>query len=73
MRTEYDFSKGVRGKYLSRLGRGCNVVVLDADVAAIYRDSKSVNVALRRLAGLPRSTRRAADVRQKKSRAAVRK
>jgi hypothetical protein len=53
VRTEYDFSKGVRGKYLSRIVKGTNVVVLDPDVAAIYPDSASVNAALRKLAGLP--------------------
>jgi hypothetical protein len=53
MRPEYDFSRGERGKYLARLVKGANVVVLDADVAAVYRDSKSVNSALRKLAGLP--------------------
>jgi hypothetical protein len=41
VRPEYDFSKGERGKYLARLVKGANVVVLDADVAAVYRDSKS--------------------------------
>jgi hypothetical protein len=51
MRSEYDFSKGERGRYI-RLVRGANVVVLDSDVAAVYRDSKSVNAALRKLAGL---------------------
>lgn len=68
MRSEYDFSKGVRGRYLSRLSRGCNVVLLDADVAAIYRDSKSVNLALRKLAGLPRPAKRPAVARQRKGR-----
>jgi hypothetical protein len=58
MRPEYDFSKGERGKYLARLVKGANVVVLDSDVAAIYRDSKSVNSALRKLAGLPRVRKR---------------
>ncbi len=49
MRPEYDFSGGVRGKYAARF-RGQHVVkavVLDADVAAAYPDSKSVNRALR--------------------------
>lgn len=58
MRPEYDFSKGERGKYLARLVKGANVVVLDSDVAAVYRDSKSVNSALRKLAGLPRVRKR---------------
>jgi len=58
MRAEYDFSKGERGKYLARLVKGANVVVLDADVAAVYRDSKSVNSALRKLAGLQKPRKR---------------
>jgi hypothetical protein len=58
MRPEYDFSKGERGKHLARLIKGANVVVLDADVAAVYRDSKSVNSALRKLAGLQRPRQR---------------
>jgi hypothetical protein len=34
MRGEYDFSKGVRGKYAKAYARGSNIVVLDPDVAA---------------------------------------
>jgi hypothetical protein len=47
MRAEYDFSSGVRGKYSSRLARGTNVVVLDADVADVFKTTKAVNDALR--------------------------
>ena len=36
LREEYDFSKGVRGKYAARYAEGSNVVVLDPDVAAAY-------------------------------------
>jgi len=50
---EYDFSKGVRGKYASRYA-GSNVVVLAPDVARTFRDSKSVNAALRAVQGLAR-------------------
>lgn len=50
VREEYDFSKGVRGKYAARYARGTNVVVLDPDVARLYPDSASVNRALRALA-----------------------
>jgi hypothetical protein len=53
MRAEYDFSKGVRGKYLQRLAEQSHVVALDPDVAAHFPDSRSVNDALRRVAGLP--------------------
>jgi hypothetical protein len=58
MRSEYDFSKGERGKHLARLVKGANIVVLDSDVAAVYRDSKSVNSALRKLAGLQKPRKR---------------
>jgi hypothetical protein len=49
MRPEYDFSKGVRGKYAARLKPGSQVVVLDPDVAAAFGDAKAVNRALRTL------------------------
>jgi hypothetical protein len=50
MLDEYDFSGGVRGKYADRFTKGCNVVVLDPDVAQVFTDSESVNQALRALA-----------------------
>jgi hypothetical protein len=50
MRPEYDFSSGVRGKYVRRLAKGANVVVLDRDVAKVFPTSKAVNDALRALA-----------------------
>ena len=52
MLEEYDFSGGVRGKYVNRFSKGCNVVVLDPDVARVFTDSESVNQALRALAGI---------------------
>ena len=42
LEPEYDFSQGVRGKYVSRLAEGANVVVLDSDVASVFPDSASV-------------------------------
>ncbi|MGC2461039.1 MAG: hypothetical protein WA446_08730 [Steroidobacteraceae bacterium] len=66
MRSEYDFSDGVRGKYLPRLAKGANVVILDRDVARIFPTSKAVNDALRVLSeagkrhGKAKSTRRRA-------------
>lgn len=41
---------GVRGKYLPRLAKGDNVVVLDRDIAKVFPTSKTVNDALRVLA-----------------------
>lgn len=59
MRAEYDFSveqlrAGVRGKYAERYAAGTNLVPLDEDVAAVFRDAESVNRALRALAGIIR-------------------
>lgn len=50
MLDEYEFSSGVRGKYVSRYRHGTNVVVLDPDVAKVFPNSRSVNKALRELA-----------------------
>ena len=47
MRAEYDFSQGVRGKYVQRYREGTNLVLLDPDLARVFRDSESVNDALR--------------------------
>ena len=52
MRPEYDFTGGVRGKYYERYRQGTNVVLLDPDVAAVFRDSVTVNDALRLLVSL---------------------
>lgn len=49
MRSEYDFSKGVRGKYAKRYVEGSNVVVLEPDVAREFPDAATVNAALRKL------------------------
>ena len=45
--SDYDFSKGVRGKYVERLKQGSNVVVLDPDVASEFDSPQAVNRALR--------------------------
>ena len=47
MRPEYDLRGGVRGKYYKQYMEGTNIVLLDPDVAAVFRDSDSVNQALR--------------------------
>ena len=50
MRVEYDrtaLGPGVRGKHLDAYRDGTNVVLLDSDVATVFRDSDSVNAALR--------------------------
>lgn len=61
LRAEYDFdySKAVRGKYYRRLvEEGSNVIILDPDIAKAFRDSASVNEALRSLLEITRSTKR---------------
>ena len=52
MRAEYDFSKGIRGKYVKKFSKGTNIVALDPDVAKVFKDSKAVNAVLRTLAKL---------------------
>ena len=49
MLEEYDFSKGVRGKYAKRYAEGTNVVVIDPDLSQYFPDNASVNEALRAL------------------------
>ena len=61
MRAEYefDYSKAVRGKYYRRLLKeGANVVVLEPDVAKAFRNSATVNDALRSLLEVSETTRR---------------
>jgi len=55
MRDEYDFSGGVRGKFYQEYMKGTNVVLLDADVAEVFRDSETVNQALRTLITITRN------------------
>jgi hypothetical protein len=52
MRPEYDFSGGVRGKHYRAYQQGTNLIVLEPDVAQIFKDSESVNHALRMLMDL---------------------
>jgi hypothetical protein len=47
MRPEYDLRGGIRGKYYERYRAGTNIIVLDPDVAKIFRDSETVNTTLR--------------------------
>ena len=49
MMEDYDFSQGVRGKYVERFVQGSNVVVLAPDVVELFPDSEAVNAALRLL------------------------
>ena len=62
MLDEYDFTGGVRGKYVDRLTNRKNVVTLEPDVAEVFTDSEFVNQALRGL--LPIIQRQAEKVHQ---------
>ena len=52
--VEYDFSKGVRGKYVERYRAARVTVQLDPDVAQEFPDSSSANEGLRALLRLRR-------------------
>jgi hypothetical protein len=52
MRSEYDFSKGARGKHAARYASGTNVVVLVPDVASHFQTADEVNDTLRVVARL---------------------
>ncbi|MEQ1636842.1 MAG: hypothetical protein ABL903_09115 [Methylococcales bacterium] len=47
MRSEYDFSAGVRGKHSKAYTQDSNVIVLEPDVAAVFHNAAAVNHALR--------------------------
>jgi hypothetical protein len=49
MRAEYDFSNAIQGKHHRAYAEGTNVVLLEPDVARVFKDSASVNKALRLL------------------------
>lgn len=55
MLPEYDFSKGVRGKYAKQYRQGTNIVILEKDVAAMFPTSNDVNQALQALVPIIRS------------------
>jgi len=55
MRKEYDFSKGIRGKYTAKYRAGTNIVLLDPDVAKVFKTQRSVNLALRSLTQILKS------------------
>lgn len=53
----FDYSKAVRGKHYQRLIKeGANVVVLEPDVAKVFRGSAAVNDALRSLLPKPKTS-----------------
>lgn len=50
MRREYDFSRAVKGKYTKEIPADAIMVVLDPDVAHVFRSSQEVNSVLRLVA-----------------------
>lgn len=58
MLKEYDFSKGVRGKYARRYAEGSNVVVLPPDLAEAFPTAEAVHEALRDLISLAERVKR---------------
>ena len=52
MRQEYDFSSGMRGKHFRAYQKGTNIIFLEPDIAEVFKDSGSVNQALRLLLDL---------------------
>jgi hypothetical protein len=58
MLPEYNFSKGIRGKYAKRYAEGTNIVMIDPDVHEYFPDQKSVNEALRGLAAIIKRKRK---------------
>ncbi len=67
MRPEYNFdpSEGVRGKYYKRLmEEGSNIIKLDSDVYEVFRDSVTVNTALRSLIEISQKAGKSKDKRK---------
>ena len=52
MRPEYDFSKGVRGKYAGRVRGIGNLVLIEPDLCKLFPDARAVNRALRGAAAI---------------------
>jgi len=60
LRPEYDFASmkgGVRGKYVARLRKGSNLVLLEPEVAAAFPSAEAVNEALRGVLNTTRAVR----------------
>lgn len=61
LKPEYDFASmkgGVRGKYVSRLRKGTNIVVLEPEIAAAFPSDAAVNEALRGMLNTTKAVRR---------------
>ena len=61
IRPEYrreDLGKGVRGKYMARVSKGTNLILLNEDVAKAFPTTEAVNEALAGLLALTAQTAR---------------
>ena len=61
IRPEYrreDLGKGIRGKYLARVSKGTNLVLLNEDVAKAFPTTEAVNEALAVLLAITEQTAR---------------
>jgi len=61
LRPEYDFSSmkgGIRGKYVDRLRKASNIVLLEPEVAQAFPNSEAVNQALKGILNATRAHRR---------------
>ncbi len=61
LRPEYDFASmkgGVRGKYVARLRKGSNLVLLEPEVAAAFPSDDAVNEALRGVLNTTKAVRK---------------
>jgi hypothetical protein len=59
LQPEYDFARGIRGKYARRHAQGTNVIVLEPDVARAFPNARAVNTSLRALAEIIRQQKAA--------------
>jgi hypothetical protein len=61
LRPEYDFASmhgGVRGKYVDRVRKGTNIVLIEPEVAAAFPTDLAVNEALKGMLSTTRAVRR---------------
>ena len=68
LRPEYDLSElkgGVRGKYYRQAAAGTNLILIEPDLAEVFRDAESVNRALRLLVDTAKEVARPARGRRR--------
>src|SRR3974377_1311904 len=73
LRPEYDLTQlagGVRGKYYRQAIAGTNLVLIEPELAHVFRDSESVNRALRLLVNTAEAAATPAQSRQDRRRMA---